>query len=383
MWRKNKSNLDHVSYRSSSIINSSLLLSPLAKKENEQHYSKQPGLGFNDAATARSSNTDLESLAVSLVYDNDDDTEQQQQQNQELFNSSTCDGKIIISNDAESEELIDSHHGDDFLKQLNKRKGGHSMKLLMVDDGVGITPLAPRSLSSSSTCAEYTKTKSYSMELLSLIDRDIKIDNNSTIIQQKNDSIRVSSIINSNSSENKKKISPVRIGGGTTNIVNKRDVTNRDSCSSTSSLSSVRFGSVEIHEHVLDLGGSVPSTGPSITLGWKRSSHQKFDSIDDHHKHQQQRNSATRRRSSVTSSSSSIKINENSLKRPAQERVNRLLADGFTMREIRSSIVESAKDRKKRIQSLKNEPSTLKKPTIKLSKLFTKSKKDGKRKTKK
>ena len=74
----------------------------------------------------------------------------------------------------------------------------------------------------------------------------------------------------------------------------------------TRSNSAVRFGSIEIHEHEIVLGNSVPSTGPPLTLAWERLSYHKINSIDDHHRQQQQQQQ------------------QNSIRpQPAQERINR------------------------------------------------------------
>ena len=74
----------------------------------------------------------------------------------------------------------------------------------------------------------------------------------------------------------------------------------------TRSNSAVRFGSIEIHEHAIVLGNSVPSTGPPLTLAWERLSYHKINSIDDHHRQQQQQQQ------------------QNSIRpQPAQERINR------------------------------------------------------------
>ena len=72
----------------------------------------------------------------------------------------------------------------------------------------------------------------------------------------------------------------------------------------TRSNSAVRFGSIEIHEHEIVLGNSVPSTGPPLTLAWERLSYHKINSIDDHHRQQQQQQNSIR-------------------PQPAQERINR------------------------------------------------------------
>lgn len=40
-----------------------------------------------------------------------------------------------------------------------------------------------------------------------------------------------------------------------------------------SRLLAVHFGTLEIHEHLIDLGGAVPSCGPPLTLAWEAESH--------------------------------------------------------------------------------------------------------------
>jgi hypothetical protein len=70
------------------------------------------------------------------------------------------------------------------------------------------------------------------------------------------------------------------------NSILKKENSSSSFLSSTDS--AVRFGSIEIHEHAIVLGGSVPLTGPSLTLAWERLSYHKINSIDNHHRQQQQ-----------------------------------------------------------------------------------------------
>lgn len=129
------------------------------------------------------------------------------------------------------------------------------------------------------------------------------------------------------------------------NSIMKKEKSSNSLLSSTSFSSTVRFGSIEIHEMGIELGSSVPLTGPSLTLSWERLSYQKLDSIDDHQQQQQQENATTK---------SAAKRNDDCIRPlPAEERIDRLLEHGYTLREIRSSVRDSGKERTKRIQSLR------------------------------
>ena len=47
-------------------------------------------------------------------------------------------------------------------------------------------------------------------------------------------------------------------------------------------VNSVRFGTIEIHEHVIELGGScIPSCGAPLTISWKEQAHHVLD-IDEY-----------------------------------------------------------------------------------------------------
>jgi len=112
---------------------------------------------------------------------------------------------------------------------------------------------------------------------------------------------------------------------------------------SSSSSSSVRFGSVEIHEHSIELGCSVHSVrnnGPSVTLGWERTFYEVMDSIEDHKK-QKEAPSPSKNKNNNTNKSTSPFLRP----RSAEERIDKLLENGYTMREIRSSICEDRKER--------------------------------------
>jgi hypothetical protein len=98
------------------------------------------------------------------------------------------------------------------------------------------------------------------------------------------------------------------------NSILKKEKSSSSFLSSTNS--AVRFGSIEIHEHAIALGGSIPLTGPSLTLEWERLSYHKINSIDDHHRQQQQQQQK--------SFNKSVKRKQKLIRpRPAQERIDR------------------------------------------------------------
>jgi len=122
-------------------------------------------------------------------------------------------------------------------------------------------------------------------------------------------------------------------------IMKKENSTNSlTSLRSSSSL--VRFGSVEIHEHSIELGCSVHSLrkGPAVTLGWERTSYEKMESIDDHKK-QKEAPSPSKDNDNTLTSSAVLRP------RSVEERIDKLLENGYTLREIRSSLREDSKER--------------------------------------
>jgi len=100
---------------------------------------------------------------------------------------------------------------------------------------------------------------------------------------------------------------------------------------------SVNFGGVEIHEHEQELcESSVPLRGPALGLGWNRVSSQTFQSVDDHLD-----------KTAVAGGPRAL----NQLLLPTQQRVDILLQNGFSMRQIRSASREAGIVRTKRVQS--------------------------------
>jgi hypothetical protein len=76
------------------------------------------------------------------------------------------------------------------------------------------------------------------------------------------------------------------------NSIIKKEKISNSLLSNTSISSTVRFGSIEIDEMGIELGGSAPLTGPPLTSSWERFSYQKLDSIDDDLQQQQQQQQA-------------------------------------------------------------------------------------------
>jgi len=99
----------------------------------------------------------------------------------------------------------------------------------------------------------------------------------------------------------------------------------------------VRFGSVEIHEHESELGGStIPFSGPPLGLGWKRASYQKFQSVDNH-------------LDEIAGMGGPRSLQQMQLS--SKHRIDTLLELGYTFREVQSSIRESRTLRDERIRS--------------------------------
>lgn len=86
--------------------------------------------------------------------------------------------------------------------------------------------------------------------------------------------------------------------------------------------SAVSFGKVQVQEHAMILGDN-PSTscGPSVELDWELQSTTTYDTVDEY---ELQR-----------SSSSSIRRSEKQLVMSSRTRVQLLLDNGFTFREIK------------------------------------------------
>ncbi|KAG7369958.1 hypothetical protein IV203_027704 [Nitzschia inconspicua] len=94
----------------------------------------------------------------------------------------------------------------------------------------------------------------------------------------------------------------------------------------------VRFGHVEIYEHLVALGGAVPSSGPSLTIQY--DSQASFSiSVDDYEEHRPSPRKGTQ------------------LLRSKTQRIKLLLDLGYTMREINDSCQECDMIRRQRAKS--------------------------------
>lgn len=99
----------------------------------------------------------------------------------------------------------------------------------------------------------------------------------------------------------------------------------------------VRFGTLEVHEHVVQLGGSgVPSSGPSTTLEWEEHAYYFIKSVEFF---EDSRPFENKRGAELAQTKS--------------ERMSMLLAAGYTMNEINVCMKENDEIRKQRLQSIK------------------------------
>jgi hypothetical protein len=100
----------------------------------------------------------------------------------------------------------------------------------------------------------------------------------------------------------------------------------------------VRFGSIEIHEHVVTLGGAtVPSSGAPLGMRWERQAYYEV-SVDDYEAFK-----TTPRKG-------------REMLRSRNQRVDLLLDLGYTMTEINRRSVECDQIRKQRMTSAKQFP---------------------------
>ncbi len=98
----------------------------------------------------------------------------------------------------------------------------------------------------------------------------------------------------------------------------------------------VRFGSLTIHSHFVELGGSgVPGCGPSITLGWEQESSISLSSVEEY---EDARPYLPRRGIEML--------------HPKKQRVNILLESGYTLNQIRSCDQECEALRKQRARTV-------------------------------
>jgi len=102
------------------------------------------------------------------------------------------------------------------------------------------------------------------------------------------------------------------------------------------SMKRVRFGSLTIHEHFVELGGSgVPGVGPAISMGWHGESPVTVDSVEAY---EDARPCLPRKGIEMLL--------------PKRQRVDMLLACGYTFNQIRVSTQECETVRKQRARTV-------------------------------
>lgn len=98
----------------------------------------------------------------------------------------------------------------------------------------------------------------------------------------------------------------------------------------------VSFGSMSIHSHFVEMGGSgVPGAGPAVSLGWEEESSVFIPSVEEY---DDARPEAPRRSSEMM--------------RPKSQRVKILLDNGYTLNQIRASTEELDALRKQRTRTV-------------------------------
>ena len=98
----------------------------------------------------------------------------------------------------------------------------------------------------------------------------------------------------------------------------------------------VTFGFLEIHEHLVEMGGSgVPRCGPSITLSWKEQSCLRIESVEEY---EDARPCVPRRGAEML--------------QPKMQRVDMLLETGYTFRQINECSHEIDAIRKQRCRTV-------------------------------
>eukprot|EP00535_Pseudo-nitzschia_heimii_P002593 CAMPEP_0197178686 /NCGR_PEP_ID=MMETSP1423-20130617/3898_1 /TAXON_ID=476441 /ORGANISM="Pseudo-nitzschia heimii, Strain UNC1101" /LENGTH=110 /DNA_ID=CAMNT_0042628483 /DNA_START=14 /DNA_END=343 /DNA_ORIENTATION=- len=94
----------------------------------------------------------------------------------------------------------------------------------------------------------------------------------------------------------------------------------------------VSFGSLEIHEHAVELGGQgVPSSGPPMTLSWKEQSCFKINSVEAF---ENSRNFCNRKGSELMMTKT--------------QRIDLLVDEGYTFAEIQKCMRDDHEIRKQR-----------------------------------
>ena len=104
----------------------------------------------------------------------------------------------------------------------------------------------------------------------------------------------------------------------------------------TKTKKSVRFGSLSIHSHYVEMGGSgVPGCGPSITLGCEKESYVTLPSVEEY---EDTKPYLPRRGIEML--------------HPKNQRVNLLLESGYTLNQIRSCSQQCESIRKQRTRTV-------------------------------
>eukprot|EP00534_Pseudo-nitzschia_fraudulenta_P009477 CAMPEP_0201160464 /NCGR_PEP_ID=MMETSP0851-20130426/42515_1 /ASSEMBLY_ACC=CAM_ASM_000631 /TAXON_ID=183588 /ORGANISM="Pseudo-nitzschia fraudulenta, Strain WWA7" /LENGTH=186 /DNA_ID=CAMNT_0047439637 /DNA_START=62 /DNA_END=622 /DNA_ORIENTATION=+ len=112
---------------------------------------------------------------------------------------------------------------------------------------------------------------------------------------------------------------------------------------------SVRFGSLEIHEHAMQLGGcGVPRNGPPTSLEWEEQSYFMIESVEE-----------------FEDARPFLHRKGSELLYPKAQRINLMLNSGHTLRAIQTSITEIDTIQKQRWSTIKKYERT-----VMLSKLF-------------
>mmetsp|Transcript_904 Transcript_904/g.2290 ORF Transcript_904/g.2290 Transcript_904/m.2290 type:complete len:240 (-) Transcript_904:360-1079(-) len=105
----------------------------------------------------------------------------------------------------------------------------------------------------------------------------------------------------------------------------------------SSSTRCVRFGSLEIHEHPMEMGGAgVPGCGPAVTLGWKEQCRMVVDSVEAY---EDARLSLPRKGCEMLF--------------PKAQRIDLLLNAGYSMNQIRVCSHECEEIRRLRFRTVK------------------------------
>lgn len=99
----------------------------------------------------------------------------------------------------------------------------------------------------------------------------------------------------------------------------------------------VRFGTLEVHEHAVELGGAgVPASGPPMTLEWEQQAYYMVKSVEFF---ENSRPFENRRGSELLQSTS--------------QRINMLLDAGYSLPEINKYMKENEMVRRQRCETIK------------------------------